>query len=632
MRKITLTLLFGGAICLQAFSQTAIGTNPATLSRSGKQVLSTGNNVNSFVNAAAGVYYTSNEALPKRGGIPAVAVAYSDDFSLPNDTNGLKARGYLPYYRGTGPQGTTASWFQGNTNNWGDYNTGGNGYVHSNYNSVTGTNNIDNWLVLPALNIVSGDVISFYSRSYLNSTYPDSIRVMYSAAGDSTPEGLTWVELGRFKVNTAGAWAQSTFTAPADGATGRFAIRYAVVDGGPQGTNSDIIGVDQIDVFTPASFDIQSLSVGSLNTQYSILPLSQSSPVSLSGDVKNNGINATTGGTALFEIFDTLSAAVVFSETVNLPNINAGATATLNTTNSFIPSFAAALRARLTVSFPGDGNTANDIAIGASTTYSDSVYARDNGLTTGSLGIGAGPADGIVGQNFEVFNASTLTSVSFFMNDNFDPNPAGTPVYATIHAQPAGSPPDNAVLATTDSVLITPGLIAAGGQWFTLQLDGASLPLAPGLYYVGVHEVDSTLTLGTTTEIVTPQTVWVSWSTIPSPPAVNGWASADDFGFFVTYNLRMNFGTTSSINETEANSSLISLYPSPASSEINIRLEESLRNAKVEIFNAIGMLVKSMENVNDQVKVDVSAFAKGIYTVMVTTESKSFTKRFSVAK
>lgn len=629
MKKITLTLLITGILCAQGFSQAVNNTDAATLSRSGQQQKGI---PAAFVNAENGISYQSQPTLAKRGGIPAVAVAYSDDFSQPNDTNGLKARGYLPYYRGTGPQGTTASWFQGNTANWGDFNSGTNEFVHSNFNSVTGANNIDNWLVLPALNVISGDVISFYSRSFLNSTFPDSIRVMYSAAGDSTPEGLTWVELGRFKVNTTGAWLQSTFIAPANGATARFAIRYAVVDGGPQGSNSDIIGIDQLDVFTPAAFDIQSLSVTGLNEFYTIIPLNQASPVSLSGDVKNNGLNATTGGTALFEIVDTLTAAVVFSETVNLPAINAGATATLSTTNSFTPSAAAALRSRLTVSFPGDGNASNDISTGSSTTYSDSIYARDNNQTSGSLGIGAGPADGIIGQNFEIANATILTSVSFFINDNFDPNPAGTPVFATIHSQPLGSAPNNAVLATTDSIILLPGQVAAGGEWFTVQLDGAPLPLSPGLYYVGVHEVDSILTLGTTNEIVTPQTVWVTWNAIPTPPAVNGWASADDFNFNITYNLRMNFGTTSSVSEIENNSSLISLFPSPASTEINIRLDQSVKNANIEIYNSVGMLVKSLNNVNDMTKVDVSGFAKGIYSVMVTANGKAFTQRFSVAK
>lgn len=632
MKKLTLSLLLVGGLCFQATAQTTTTMNAAQLSRSAKSQSTVATSPASFTNPTGKVYMHNSE-ITARGGMPAVAVTYTDDFSLPNDTNGLKARGYLPYFRGAGGAGLTGAWFQGTIANWGDYNTGSTAqWVASNYNSVTGANNIDNWLVTPALNISVGDIISFYSRSPLNSTFPDSIRVMYSAVGDSTPEALTWVELGNFESNTAGAWAQNSFIAPTAGATGRFAIRYNVVDGGPTGANSDLIGIDQLDIFTPATFDLLSLSVSRLNNVYTSIPLSQATPISLSGEVKNNGITASTGGSALFEIIDTTTLGVVYSETVNLPNLNPGANATLNTVNTFTPVNPASLRARLTVNYPGDGNTTNDEINGATTTYSDSTYARDNGESNGSLGIGAGPADGIVGQNFEVIATASLTSVSFKILDTFDPNPAGTPVYATIHAQTAGSEPSNTVLATTDSILILPGVIAPGGDWFTLNLDAGALTLAPGLYYVGVHEVDSNISLGYSAEILTPLTVWVSWNTIPAPPAVNGWASADDFNFFITYNLRLNMQTISSVNEIESNSSLVSLYPSPTSNEVNIRLDNTLKNARVDIYNAIGKLVKTFNNVNDVTRVDVSTYATGIYSVLVSSNGKSYTNRFTVAK
>ena len=152
------------------------------------------------------------------------------------------------------------------------------------------------------------------------------------------------------------------------------------------------------------------------------------------------------------------------------------------------------------------------------------------------------------------------------------------------------------------------------------------------MYYVGVHEVDSNISLGYSAEILTPLTVWVSWNTIPAPPAVNGWASADDFNFFITYNLRLNMQTISSVNEIESNSSLVSLYPSPTSNEVNIRLDNTLKNARVDIYNAIGKLVKTFNNVNDVTRVDVSTYATGIYSVLVSSNGKSYTNRFTVAK
>ncbi|MBV6397866.1 MAG: hypothetical protein CDJEALGM_00226 [Ignavibacteria bacterium] len=180
-----------------------------------------------------------------QGGPPPVGNKFVDSLNGANDTTALKSRGYLVYYRGTGPQGTTATWFQGNQTVFPAFNGPPTGYVAANYNVVTGMNDIDSWLVLPALNIVAGDTISFWEQGAAGS-WPDSMRVMYSASGDSTPEG-SWVELGRFK-NTQGSWANRIFMAPAPGSHARFAIRYCVVDGGPSGNNSNYLGVDYIQV------------------------------------------------------------------------------------------------------------------------------------------------------------------------------------------------------------------------------------------------------------------------------------------------------------------------------------------------------------------------------------------------
>lgn len=626
MKKISLLVTLASCLTFQAYSQV---TAPAALSN-GNTESKTSVSALTLTNSN-GIQTNATNNL-KNGGNPSSMVSFVDDFSQPNDTNGLKARGYIPYYRGTGPMGVTGTWFQGDIAIFPDFNNGSGEFVVSDFESVTGTNDIDNWLVLPALDVAVGDVMSFYSRSVLGSTYPDSIRVMYSAVGDSTPEATTWVQLGNFKVNTLGSWLQDQFIAPTAGTTARFAIRYAVVNGGPLGANSFRIGIDQLEVSTPSAFDIQAENTAAINTEYTMIPLDQATGSVLSASIKNTGLNASSGGTALFEVYDTVSTAVVFTETVNLPNINPGASAIVNTTGTYTPAATGFLSTRVTVSYPGDGNASNDIAQSAPTAFTDSIFARDNNTTSGSLGIGAGPgAGGIVGQSFTLTNPSDLTSVSFFLTDNMSPNPAGTPVYATIHTQPVGSTPDNAEIATTTTVNITPGSIAVGGQWYTLPLNGPSIALGAGQYYVGLHEADSTLTLGTTTQIVTPGTVWVTWNTIPTPPAVNGWALAEDFNFNVTYNLRLNFGTPTGINEVDANS-LINVYPSPATSELYVNLDKTISNAQVSVYNSLGMLINSISNVNGSLKLDVTKFAKGVYTVKVTGNGNEYTQRFTVVK
>lgn len=193
---------------------------------------------------------------------------YTDNFDGANDTSSLKSRGYKIYYRSGGVQGIAPLWFQGAL--FPSFNGPANGYLAANFQVVNGANNIDNWLVLPKKNVSAGDSIIFYARSDLGSTYPDSIRVMYSNAGDSIPEAA-WTELGRFKTNTSGQWERKAYRVNSSGANARYAIRYNVVNGGPTGTNSDYIGIDALTLEAAAlTNDIKAVSIISPSGNLSI--------------------------------------------------------------------------------------------------------------------------------------------------------------------------------------------------------------------------------------------------------------------------------------------------------------------------------------------------------------------------
>jgi hypothetical protein len=227
-------------------------------------------------------------------------VIYVDSLNGNNDTTALKSRGYFVWYRGAGPQGLTATWFQGGVN-WNAFNGPPTGYVHANYNVVTGTNNIDSWMISPPLDIMAGDSLMFWERSVAANPFPDSMRIMYSATGSTTPEG-TWVELGRFLNSTGDQWVQRKYRLPAAGSTGRFALRYSVVAGGPTGDNSNLIGVDMITVtrgdVTPGvcNYIYTPQTSGITNTIYSISAVSDM--VGWAGGAAGLVRRTTDGGTS----------------------------------------------------------------------------------------------------------------------------------------------------------------------------------------------------------------------------------------------------------------------------------------------------------------------------------------------
>jgi hypothetical protein len=184
------------------------------------------------------------------------AIIFTDAMDADNSIAGLTARGYTTYFRGAGGPGAIPEWYQGagvaNGGSFDAFNGPDSGFVGSTFNSVTGINDVDNWLVLPAQNLAVGDSLSFWSQAPFSAPpvqYVDSIRVMYNPTGATLPEDLNWVELDRFQATNAGAWERSVYAIPTASANGVIAIRHTVADSGPLGINGDNIGIDQIDLF-----------------------------------------------------------------------------------------------------------------------------------------------------------------------------------------------------------------------------------------------------------------------------------------------------------------------------------------------------------------------------------------------
>ena len=277
---------------------------------------------------------------------------YTDNFDGANDTTALKARGYKVYYRGEGPQGIEPIWFQGNSAVFPAFNGPPTGYVASNFNSAINNNDINNWLVLPKKTVATGDSIYFYSQSIFNSTYPDSLRVLYSAVGDSTPENLSWVELGRFKVNTAGVWERRGFRAPSAGANARYAIRYSMVDAGPGGSNSIYTGIDALTLEGPAiANDVGTLSI---DAPTSIVPVTTPT-LAPKATFKNFGIANQINVPVTYKI----TGPVNYTNNKTIAFLPAGATQKIIFDSTFNP-IAGTYSVAVYTGLVTDGNRVND--------------------------------------------------------------------------------------------------------------------------------------------------------------------------------------------------------------------------------------------------------------------------------
>ena len=161
------------------------------------------------------------------------------------------------------PIGLT-NWFQGNPAVFPAQTGATNAYIGANFNNGSGTATISNWLLTPPALLVNGATLNFWTRK-IASTFPDRLQVRMSTAGNGTNVGTLATDVGTFTtllldINPTYqpdpaypiVWTQFnvTVTGVATPTLGRLAFRYFVENGGPNGLNSDYIGIDTV-VFTP---------------------------------------------------------------------------------------------------------------------------------------------------------------------------------------------------------------------------------------------------------------------------------------------------------------------------------------------------------------------------------------------
>lgn len=164
-----------------------------------------------------------------------------------------------------GPQ----NWFPGGPSGVFPAQSGA-GFAAANWANTTtsGSGTISSWLISPVVNMKNGDKISFWTRT-TSGLFPDRLQLRLSTAGASTNVGANETTVGDFtalltdinpSLTSTGyptAWTRyevaiSGLSAPT---SGRFAFRYFVTDGGGAGANSDFIGVDSVNYYTPVLFN-----------------------------------------------------------------------------------------------------------------------------------------------------------------------------------------------------------------------------------------------------------------------------------------------------------------------------------------------------------------------------------------
>lgn len=286
-----------------------------------------------------------------------------------NDVTTLPAAGWALINRSE-PLGT-GSWFQGNPVVFPAQAGAPNAYIGTNFQATTGAGTISNWLLTPQLAIANGSVIRFFTRTTTPgaTVFPDRLEVRMSTAGASTNVGTTSASVGDFTtlllsvnpdLTTTGYPSVFTeFTATVAGlpaaTSGRFAFRYFVTDGGPNGANSDYIGIDEVSVtgqvtgpvlaVTPTTINFNNVVVGTTATPQTVtLTNSGTTPVVVSSITftGTNGLTASPtapvtiapGGTSTVTITFTPTAAGAATGTLTITSNGTATPVTVTVTGT----------------------------------------------------------------------------------------------------------------------------------------------------------------------------------------------------------------------------------------------------------------------------------------------------------
>lgn len=160
------------------------------------------------------------------------------------------------------PLGTT-TWQGGSAATFPAYNGASGDYVCADKNSQGATPGaISNYLITPTLTIVNGGVIKFATRTVGPVLKPDRMQVFFTlgngSISTSTSSIGTYTMLGdiNFALTSGGfptTWTLYSYTISTvpTATNGRFAFRYYVNNGGPNGTYSNYIGLDNVTYTVP---------------------------------------------------------------------------------------------------------------------------------------------------------------------------------------------------------------------------------------------------------------------------------------------------------------------------------------------------------------------------------------------
>lgn len=282
--------------------------------------------------------------------------------------------------------------------------------------------------------------------------------------------------------------------------------------------DKNMLEIDNIKVVEKEQFDIaaSSLSFG----EYSIVPVNQIQPFTISGGVKNVGLNTLTNIAGTINIYNSGGTLVqTLYSTNSISSLTANSTATLQFGTWTPPSNVETY----TIKFFGTSSSAvtnpsNDTII-EPLIISNKYFARHQspkhpvGL---SIGVNSGET-GYIGQVYNLTTGGKIDSISVTFNEII----AGTSVNLAIFNTTGAGIPTGSPIAYTSAVTAS---TTGNDVVYKVPMQNGPWTFTPGKYFIGFIETyASDYSLNTYKSKFTNNTVYVQWGS-------NAWASVETYG------------------------------------------------------------------------------------------------------
>jgi hypothetical protein len=374
-----------------------------------------------------------------------------------------------------------------------------------------------------------------------------------------------------------------------------------------QGAPDVFFGYELAD-YIPPSLDASADSLV-FDPPYTIIPTFEVVPYSWQVKATNGGTTTITDLTTTFKLTDGVTDYYAPAATHDA-NV-APFSSVYNNFGPFIPATGLYFeQALVSTGSQTDVNANNDTAMVPLLSVEDSVYAREAGTSTGSLGIGDG-IGGTLGQYFTLSQPADITTATFLLNAPT----AGD--FTSVDLYSFSGTPQTILASSADYTFTTAD---TDGVVLHLPFIGGPISVPAGDYFLGVNEHAFNVTLARTAFNYRPNSTFVTFTGAP-------WAPSESFGFPVTYLLRLNVHpSTVNVNEVEE-SSKISVYPNPSNGKIFIRNNASANEYVINVFNSVGQVVYQQSYSNQMnAVVDLSKQANGVYSIQVKSSDEVVTQ------